>query len=68
MIIMQTSDCSVIKELPDTVNLTKEEERKKIEEIGKNIASKEHLHYEGYIAYTDTPYSVTKAKTTLFFD
>jgi hypothetical protein len=65
---MQTSECTVIKELPDTINLTREEERKKLEKIGNDIATKEHLHYEGYIAYTDTPYSVTKAKTTLFFD
>ena len=65
---MHTSECSVIKELPDTINLTKEEERKRLETIGQEIATKEHLHYEGYIAYTDTPYSVTEAKATLFFD
>lgn len=65
---MQTSECSVIKEVPETVDLTKAEERKKIEDLGRSIASKEHLHYEGYIAYTDAPYGVDHAKTTLFFD
>lgn len=68
MIIMQTSECTVIKELPDPVNLSRPEERKRIDALGKEIASKEHLHYEGYIAFTEAPYSVDKAKTTLFFD
>ena len=65
---MQTSECAVIKELPDTINLTNEEERKKLDTLGKKIATQEKLHYEGYIAFTDAPYSVTKAKTTLCFD
>ncbi|NQT29043.1 MAG: hypothetical protein HQ596_00580 [Candidatus Saganbacteria bacterium] len=65
---MQTNECSVIQELPDPINLTLEDERKKIDELGKRIASQKHLHYEGYIAYTDTPYSIREAKTTLFFD
>jgi len=65
---MQTSDCAVIKEVPETVNLASIEERKKLDELGNQIASQEHLHYEGYIAFTDTPYSVDHAKTTLCFD
>jgi|GEM_PF-904728 len=65
---MRTSECTVIKEIKDPINLTKNEERKRLELIGNDIASKDHLHYEGYIAYTDSPYSVEKAKITLFFD
>jgi hypothetical protein len=65
---MQTSDCAVIKEVPETVNLASAEERKKLDELGNQIASQEHLHYEGYIAFTDVPYSVDHAKTTLCFD
>jgi len=68
MIPMHTSECSVIAEVPETIDLTKEDERKKIDQLGSTIASKEHLHYEGYIAFTDAPYSVDHAKTTLFFD
>ena len=49
---MQTSECSVTKELPDPINLSSEEERKKLDELGKQIASQEKLHYEGYIAFT----------------
>ncbi len=65
---MQTSECTVIKEVPETVNLISSDERKKLDDLGQQIASKEHLHYEGYIAFTEEPYSVDKAKTTLFFD
>jgi len=65
---MQTSECTVIKEVSDPVNLNRPEERKKLDDLGQQIASKEHLHYEGYIAFTEAPYSVDKAKTTLFFD
>jgi hypothetical protein len=65
---MHTSDCTVIQELPETINLTSAEERKKLDALGTLIANKEHLHYEGYIAFTDAPYSLDKAKTTLFFD
>lgn len=65
---MRTSECTVIKELPETMNLASAEERKKLDKIGKDIAKKEGLRYEGYVAYTDSPYSVEKAKLTLFFD
>ena len=65
---MQTSECTAIKELSETINLSKEEERNRLSLLGENIASKEHLHYEGYIAFTGSPYDVEHAKTTLFFD
>ena len=65
---MQTSDCSVIKEIPELVNLKDPKERHRLDDLGQQIATKEHLHYEGYIAYTDLPYSVEHAKLTLFFD
>lgn len=65
---MQTSECTVIKEVPETINLKIPEERTKLASLGENIASKEGLHYEGYIAYTDSPYSIEHAKLTLFFD
>ncbi|MFH1576658.1 MAG: hypothetical protein ABID35_03860 [Candidatus Margulisiibacteriota bacterium] len=65
---MQTNECSVIAEVPETINLSLAEDRKKLDDLGKDIALKEKLHYEGYIAFTDVPYSVDKAKTTLCFD
>ncbi|MFH1683329.1 MAG: hypothetical protein ABIA67_00455 [Candidatus Margulisiibacteriota bacterium] len=65
---MHTNECSVIAEVPETIDLTKEEERKKLNELGNKIAGQEKLHYEGYIAFTDTPYSIDHAKTTLCFD
>lgn len=65
---MQASECSVIKELPETVDLTIEQERRKIDNLGNLIAASEKLHYEGYIAFTDAPYSVKEAKTTLLFN
>ena len=65
---MRTSECTVIKEIPDAINLKIPEERKKLASLGENIAAKEGLHYEGYIAYTDIPYSIEHAKLTLFFD
>ncbi|MBU1026930.1 MAG: hypothetical protein KKA31_04295 [Candidatus Margulisbacteria bacterium] len=65
---MHTSECSVIKELPKTVNLASTKERKQLDELGKKIASQENLHYEGYVAFTDAPYSLDQAKATLFFD
>ena len=65
---MRTSECTVIKEIPETIDLSKNEERNRLSKLGEDIASKEHLHYEGYIAFTGSPYDVEHAKTTLFFD
>jgi hypothetical protein len=65
---MRTSECSVKKELPFTINVIHKEERDKLDQLGKEIAVKEGLHYEGYTVYTAEPYSIEKAKPTLFFD
>ena len=65
---MQTSECSLIKEVPFTINLMNPNERKKIEDLGQTLATKEKLHYEGYIVFTDAPYSVENGKATLFFN
>jgi hypothetical protein len=58
----------VISEVPFPVNLIAREERKKLEELGRNIAKKEKLHYEGYTAVTHEPYSIENAKATLVFN
>ncbi|PIS29641.1 hypothetical protein COT42_04930 [Candidatus Saganbacteria bacterium CG08_land_8_20_14_0_20_45_16] len=65
---MQTSDCSVIVNVPETIDLLDPASRKNLDLVGSEIAQKEHLHYEGYVAFTDEPYSLHQAKTTLFFD
>ncbi|MFH1826784.1 MAG: hypothetical protein ABH823_05825 [bacterium] len=65
---MHTSECTVIEELPNVIDLMSEDQRKKLDEIGSQHAAQRELHYEGYIAFTDTPYSVNQAKVTLFFD
>ncbi len=64
---MRASECSVKKELPYTVNLILKEERENLDQIGKRIAVQIGLHYDGYTACTVDPYSVEKAKATLFF-
>ena len=65
---MRTSECSVKKVLPFTVNVILHEERQKLEKMGQEIAAKEGLHYEGYSVITAEPYSVENAKPTLYFD
>jgi len=65
---MQTSECSVVAEAPFLVDLAHEEGRKKIKSLGEKLAAQRHLHYEGYIAFTDTPYDIEHARTTLFFN
>ena len=65
---MRTSECSVKKELPFTINITLKEERDKLNLLGEEIAGKKGLHYEGYTVYTAEPYSIEKAKPTLFFN
>lgn len=65
---MRTSECSVKKELPFTVNLSHKEERDNLDQIGNKIAVEIGLHYEGYTAETTEPYSLEKAKLTLFFN
>jgi hypothetical protein len=65
---MRTSECSVKKDVPFTINIVHKEERDKLDRIGNEIAAKEGLHYEGYSVYTAEPYSVEKAKATLYFN
>lgn len=55
-------------ELPETVNILSAEERKSLEALGQQIASKEGYHYEGYAAYTEVPYSLKHAKAFLYFE
>jgi hypothetical protein len=68
VIPMRTSECSVKKELPFTVNIIHKEERENLNRIGNEIAAKEGLQYEGYTVFTAEPYSIEKAKPTLFFN
>ncbi len=65
---MQTSECSVMSEVPFLVDLAHEAGRKKLKDLGEKLALQQHLHYEGYIAYTDAPYDLEHAKTSLFFN
>ena len=65
---MQTNECSVMSEVPFLVDLAHEEGRKKLKDLGEELAGQQRLHYEGYIAYTDTPYDLEHAKTSLFFN
>jgi hypothetical protein len=64
---MRISEDSVKKELPFTVNLSRKEERDNLDELGKKAAEQIGLHYDGYWACTVEPYSIEKAKPTLFF-
>lgn len=65
---MRATECSVKKELPFTINATLKEEREKLDRLGKEIAAKEHLRYEGYYINTVEPYSIEKAKAILLFN
>ena len=65
---MRTSECSVLKVLPFTVNVVRSEEREKLNCLGQEIASKEGLRYEGYSVITQEPYSIEQAKPTLYFN
>ena len=65
---MRNSECSVKKDLTFTVNVIHKEERENLDQLGKEIAIKEGLHYEGYSVYTADPYSIEKAKPTLYFN
>ena len=65
---MRTSECAVKKVLPFTINVTCQEEREKLDQLGSEIAAKEGLRYEGYSACTTEPYSIKNAKPTLYFD
>ena len=64
---MRTSECAAKKVLPFTVNVTRPEERERLDKLGSEIAAKEGLRYEGYSVSTLEPYSVENAKPTLYF-
>jgi len=65
---MRTSECTIKKVLPFTIDVTLQEEREKLDKMGNEIAAKEGLHYEGYSVHTVEPYSIRQAKPTLYFD
>ena len=65
---MRASECSVIKKLPEPINILAVEERDRLYQLGQVIATQEGLRFAGYVAITDTPYSVEQAKLTLFFN
>lgn len=65
---MRTSECAVKKVLPFTVNVVRLEEREKLDQIGREIASKEGIRYQGYSVITQEPYSIEQAKATLYFN
>ena len=65
---MRVSECSGKRVLPFVVNISRLEERERINQIGSDIASEESLHYEGYSVVTADPYSIESAKVTLYFN
>jgi len=65
---MRTSECTVKKIIPFTVNIAHKEDRESLDKLGNEIATKEGIHYEGYSVCTTEPYSIEKAKATLYFD
>lgn len=54
--------------VPFTVDALKQQDRAKVENFGKEVAERDHIHFEGYILDTQEPYSLDHAKATLFFD
>ncbi len=65
---MKVEECFGKRVLPFTVDITRKEEREKLNQIGSEIATQEGLHYEGYSVITVEPYSVQKGKAILYFD
>ena len=65
---MKACECSLKKDVPFTINVTHNDELEKLNTLGKEIASKEGIEYEGYYLFTITPYSVESAKATLLFN
>lgn len=59
---------AIEKEISKTVDLFNQFELHKIEDLGKQIATKEHLKYVGYHVDTTGKYSVTSGKVTLHFN
>lgn len=65
---MRIAECFGNRVLPFTVNVTRPDEREKLNRLGNEIAVKEGLHYEGYSVVTIDPYTIENAKATLYFD
>jgi hypothetical protein len=65
---VRVTECFGKRVLPDTIDITRPEERDKLNRIGSEIAAQEGLHYEGYTAITVEPYSIKQAKAILYFD
>lgn len=65
---MRPRECVVRQELPETINLAVDDERKRLIKLGEEIALQRGLHFEGYIAYTGEPYSIEKARLILCFN
>lgn len=67
-VVMRIAECFGNRVLPFTVNITRPEEREKLNQLGTEIAVKEGLRYEGYSVVTVEPYTLENAKATLYFD
>ncbi len=65
---MRIAECFGKRVLPFQVDITRPEDRDKLNQIGSEIAAKEGLRYEGYTAVTVEPYSIKQAKAILYFD
>jgi len=61
------TDCTLRKDVPFLVNACRPEDREKLERLGQDLAQKEGFRFEGYSLCTLEPYSIDKAKATLFF-
>jgi hypothetical protein len=65
---MRVSECARRVVLRSPTNVTRLEERKKIDQLGQEIAVREGMHYEGYSVSVAEPYSLEQAKTVLYFN
>ncbi|MBN3032988.1 MAG: hypothetical protein JW873_02725 [Candidatus Saganbacteria bacterium] len=65
---MRLAECFGNRVLPFTVDITRAEERDKLNQLGTELATQEGLHYEGYTAVTIEPYSLEHAKAVLYFN
>lgn len=62
------TECFGNRVLPFTVDITRPEERERLNDLGTEIALQEGLRYEGYTVVTVEPYNIEHAKPTLYFD
>jgi hypothetical protein len=65
---MRVSECGREMILSYTVDVTRPEERKKLDTLGNAIATQKGLRYEGYNVSTVEPYTLEKAKAVLYFN